>query len=157
MLTIGDLARETGVASQTIRHYESIGLMPDSVRSEGNQRRYDKAHLEILGFIKHARELGFSIEDIRELITLERQNSDSACGNIDAIVSHHLLGVRAKITALRRLEKELARMVENCPGDTLKSCRILATLHSYKHAHCLSDDHDGAALQEMPKRNKKSR
>lgn len=154
MLTIGDLTRETGVAAQTIRHYETTGLLPRSVRSEGNQRRYDKSHLESLGFIKHARELGFSIENIRELITLERQGGNADCGDIDAIVTRHLSDVKARIKALRCLERELSRMLANCPGKNLDSCRILATLHSYKHDDCLSCDHEAYTLQVLPKRKR---
>jgi len=154
MLTIGDLARETGVAAQTIRHYETTGLLPRSLRSDGNQRRYSQSHLESLGFIKHARELGFSLEDIRELITLEKKNDLEDCSHIDAIVTRHLSGVKARIKALKRLEKELSRMLEACPGKAPDDCRILTTLHSYQHSHCLSADHKPEGLQDMPKRKR---
>lgn len=152
MLTIGDMAKETGVAVQTIRHYESTGLLPRSLRSSGNQRRYGQSHLESLGFIKHARELGFSIEDIRELINLERQGKKEKCKDATVIVERHLSGVKARIKALRRLEKELTRMKASCPHIDLENCHILATLHDFRHDHCLSGQHGGGALQELPKR-----
>lgn len=152
MLTIGEMAKETGVAIQTIRHYETTGLLPRSLRSNGNQRRYGQNHLESLGFIKHARELGFSLEDIREFINLEYQQKKGECNNVKAILERHLSGVKARIKALRRLEKELTRMKASCPHPDLENCHILATLHDFRHDHCLSQEHGGEALQDMPKR-----
>lgn len=152
MLTIGNLVKETGVAAQTIRHYEITGLLPPSLRSSGNQRRYGPRHLESLGFIRHARELGFSIEDIRGLMTLERRAGLTDCAEAVAVVDRHLNVVRKKITSLKRLEKELARMRNSCPHPTLGDCQIMATLHDYKHDHCLSAAHDPKLLQERPRR-----
>ncbi len=152
MLTIGDLIKETGVAAQTIRHYEATGLLPHSLRSNGNQRRYGPRHLESLGFIRHARELGFSIDDIRDLMKLEHSSGQTDCGDAVAVVDRHLSGVRRKIKSLRRLEKELARMRDSCPHTTLGDCQIMATLHDYRHDHCLSPNHDSHLLQEPIRR-----
>ena len=152
MLTIGDLAKETGVAAQTVRHYEAIGLISKSLRTEGNQRRYDKTHLESLGFIKHARELGFSLEDIRELIDLERKNEEADCKTVTKIVSRHLLNVKERIKALKSLEKEMTRMLEACPHSKLEDCKILQTLHDFQHSRCLSHEHEASGIKSLPKR-----
>src|SRR3546814_20582317 len=77
MLTIGTLARRTGTKVQTIRYYEQVGLMPEPGRSEGGQRRYGDAELDRLSFIRHARQLGFPLDAIRELLNLDRKSVGS--------------------------------------------------------------------------------
>ncbi|GEC40191.1 transcriptional regulator [Sinorhizobium meliloti] len=127
MYTIGDLSRRTGVKIPTIRYYEQMGLLAAPERSEGNQRRYEKRELETLAFIRHARDLGLSIEAIRDLLALS-EHPERPCGEADRIATEHLASVREKIAQLRRLEHELERIVA-CHGDhTIGDCYVIRAL-----------------------------
>jgi DNA-binding transcriptional MerR regulator len=84
MLTIGSLGKKTGTKVQTVRYYEQIGLMPEPGRTEGGQRRYGDAEVDRLSFIRHARQLGFPLEAIRELLDLS-DNPDRSCHEADSI------------------------------------------------------------------------
>ncbi len=86
MFSIGDLSKRTGVKVPTIRYYEKMGLVSSSSRSEGNQRRYRQAELERLSFVRHARELGFTLENIRELVALS-YDQDKPCSEVHNIAS----------------------------------------------------------------------
>ncbi|PVH28655.1 MerR family transcriptional regulator [Pararhodobacter oceanensis] len=136
MLSIGTMAKRTGSKVQTIRYYEEIGLMPAPERTEGGQRRYDQAALDRLSFIRHARDLGFSLGAIRELIDLS-DTPDHACAHIDAIAHKQLKAVEAKLRRLRALQTELKRMISECSGGTVAECRVLEVLRD--HGECLSD------------------
>lgn len=133
MYSIGDLSRRTGVKVPTIRYYEQMGLISAAHRSEGNQRRYEKADLERLAFIRHARDLGFDIPAIRELIALSR-HPDLPCAGADRIAEDHLGAVRAKIEKLRKLEHELERIVSHCCGHSVEDCYVIRALSD--HALC---------------------
>lgn len=121
MYSIGDLSRATGVKVPTIRYYEGIGLIAAEGRTEGNQRRYGRAGLERLSFIRHARDLGLSLEAIRALVSLDPTNHDETHGIAEA----HLADIRQRIGRLRRLEAELARIVAACDGGPGHECNIL--------------------------------
>ena len=128
MFSIGELSRRTNVKVPTIRYYEESGLLDAPERTEGNQRRYDVAGLERLSFIKHARDLGFSIEAIAALIELQG-HPDRSCAEATDIASSQLADVRAKMKRLRALEKELARISKGSDGDGLSGdCYVLASL-----------------------------
>ncbi len=128
MFSIGELSRRTNVKVPTIRYYEESGLLDAPERTEGNQRRYDAAGLERLRFIKHARDLGFSIEAIAALIELQG-HPDRSCAEATDIASSQLSDVRAKIKRLRALEKELVRISKGCEGDGVsEDCYVLASL-----------------------------
>jgi DNA-binding transcriptional MerR regulator len=135
-LAIGDLARETGVKITTIRFYESIGLLPLPPRSAAGRRVYGEAHLRRLNFVRHARDLGFEVEAIRELLTLSDQ-PDQSCARVDAIARQHLEDVEDKIARLTLLRTELARMVTACGHGSVGDCRILDTLAD--HGRCATD------------------
>ena len=124
---IGKLAELTGVKVPTIRFYEQNGLIPSPRRSEGGQRRYDKSAVHRLHFIRHARELGFSVEDVRQLLTLSEHPAMS-CDAAEEIAHHHLRQVEGKIARLRRIRAELKRMIETCGGGSAADCRILDAL-----------------------------
>ena len=115
MFSIGALSRQTGVKIPTIRYYEQIGLLPEGERTAGNQRRYDQAGLEALGFIKHARDPGFSLDDIRALMTLNGQLG-ADCATANRIAEAQLAEVRLRISRLQRLEAELERITRLCKG-----------------------------------------
>ena len=131
MFSIGELSQRTNVKVPTIRYYEESGLLDAPERTEGNQRRYDVAGLERLSFIKHARDLGFSIEAIAALIELQG-HPDRSCAEATDIASAQLADVRAKIKRLRALEKELVRISKGCDGDGVtKNCYVLASLSDH--------------------------
>lgn len=140
-LSIGDLGRETGTKVQTIRYYEEIGLMPAPARTEGGQRRYAAAHLDRLAFIRHSRELGFSLDQIRSLLDLS-DRPDRTCAEADAIARKNLTAVRRRIESLRALEEELQRMVEECSGGRVCDCRVIEVLSD--HRKCLHEAHPAA-------------
>ena len=128
MLSIGELSRRTRVKVPTIRYYETVGLLTAPERTGGNQRRYDQAGLERLSFIRHARDLGFSIEAISSLIELQG-HPDRSCQAAAEIAAAQLSDVRAKIKRLRALEKELLRIADGCDGDGVsEDCYVLASL-----------------------------
>jgi DNA-binding transcriptional MerR regulator len=137
-LTIGRLSRESGCKVPTIRYYETIGLMPAPDRSAGNQRLYRPEHLERLSFIRHARDLGFTLDAIRELLALAA-HPDAPCDRADAIARRHLDDVRERLRRLQLLEAELARMVEACAADAVADCRVIELLSD--HGQCLTDRH----------------
>lgn len=137
-ISIGDLSRRASVKIPTIRYYESIGLMPDVPRSEGKQRRYDGDAVIRLNFIRHARELGFEVEAIRELLDLSGE-AERSCAEVDEIARRHLIAVSRRIAQLRALESELERMVTACSHGTVGDCQVLETLND--HGQCLAADH----------------
>lgn len=125
---------------QTLRYYEELGLLPKPTRTAGNQRVYGAEHMRRLAFIRHARELGFPLEAIRELLSLGGRPEQS-CAKADAITSAHLAEVDRKISALTALRGELARMLESCRGGRIAECRVIEVLADHSHAHCVSDAH----------------
>ncbi|WP_170754883.1 MerR family transcriptional regulator [Ruegeria lacuscaerulensis] len=128
MFSIGELSKRTKVKVPTIRYYEEMGLLPEAERSSGNQRRYDQAGLERLSFIRHARDLGFSIEAISSLIELQ-EHPDRSCEAATDIATSQLEEVRTKIKRLRTLEKELNRISKGCNGKGVsEDCYVLASL-----------------------------
>lgn len=132
MFSIGELSKRTQVKVPTIRYYEEIGILAPVERTEGNQRRYNVAGLERLSFIRHARELGFSIDAITSLIELQEHPDRSCCEATD-IANAQLSDVRVKIRKLRLLEKELARISTGCDGMNVSAdCYVLKSLADHK-------------------------
>jgi len=136
--TIGALAREAGCKVQTIRYYEQIGLMPKPPRSSGNQRQYGSAALGRLDFIRHGRQLGFSLGAIRNLLELQ-DRPDTLCDQADLIARHHLEEIEARIAQLQNLKREIRRMVTQCAGGTISTCRIIEGVAD--HSKCLQEAH----------------
>ncbi|MCM2395008.1 helix-turn-helix domain-containing protein [Rhizobium sp. S95] len=137
MFSIGDLSRRTGVKVPTIRYYEQMGLIAAADRTEGNQRRYEQADLERLAFIRHARDLGFPIDAIRELLALSR-HPDEPCERADDIAREQLVEVREKIARLRKLEDELERIASHCGGHSVGDCYVIRALSDHglcNHEH----------------------
>lgn len=132
MFSIGELSKRTKVKVPTIRYYEEMGLLAEAERTEGNQRRYDKAGLERLSFIRHARDLGFSIEAILSLIELQ-DHPDRSCEAATNITTSQLVDVRAKIKRLKALERELVRISKGCDGHGVsEDCYVLASLADHR-------------------------
>jgi len=126
-LTIGQLARATGTKVETIRFYEKTGLLPAPARTEGNYRAYTDGHLGRLSFVRRARDLGFSLDQVRELLDLADDRSRS-CAAIDAIASAHRAEVERKIRDLQALKAELDSLIDQCSCGTVADCRIIDAL-----------------------------
>lgn len=131
MLAIGDLSERTGVKIPTIRYYEQMGLISAAERSEGNQRRYRQEECDRLAFIKHARDLGLTINAIRELIELSA-HPNKPCERADQIATAQLRVVRDKISKLRSLEKELVRITTKPHDGRIDDCYVIRALASHK-------------------------
>lgn len=132
-ISIGELSRRTGVKVPTIRYYESVALMPAPPRSEGKQRRYGEPEVSRLAFIRHARDLGFGIDAIRELLAMSAQPEQS-CAEADRIARRHLSEVDRRISQLVALRTELQRMVDACGHGRVCDCRVIETLAD--HGQC---------------------
>ena len=123
-LSIGDLAKASGIKVVTIRYYEKIGLLPVPPRTAGNYRAYDAHHMQRLNFIRRCRNLGFTLDQIRALLDLSSQR-DRDCAEVDRIAVAHLLEVEEKIADLERLADELRRISSCCQGGRIADCRII--------------------------------
>lgn len=135
-LSIGELARRTNVKVPTIRYYEEIRLIPEPMRTEGQQRRYDESAVARLKFIRHARDLGFDVADIREFLELSG-HPERPCDRVDRIAERHLTGIDRRIAQLVALRAELNRMLGECHRDTIAQCRVIEVLTD--HSQCLTD------------------
>lgn len=127
-LAIGDLARATETKVVTIRYYEKVGLLPPPRRTAGNYRAYEPAHLDRLRFIRRCRDLGFTLDQVRDLLRLSSEE-DRDCAEVDRIAAQHLAAVEAKIADLARLAEELRRIGSLCRGGRrIADCRIVEAL-----------------------------
>ncbi|MBI1869318.1 MAG: helix-turn-helix domain-containing protein [Methylocystis sp.] len=126
-LTIGDVSRRTGVHIETIRYYEKIGILPAPPRSDSGRRIYGQSQTRTLAFIRRARELGFTLNEIRKLLDLSGPGK-SSCAEVREIAAIHLDSVRAKLADLARLEAILATTIAQCAGRTTPACPVLDML-----------------------------
>jgi DNA-binding transcriptional MerR regulator len=126
-LSIGALAKATGTKVETIRWYERVGMLPAPARTPGNYRAYGPAHLDRLSFIRRARDLGFSLDQVRELFRLaDRENE--ACEAIDQVAREHLAEIDRKIADLMALRRELDDLIGQGGHGTVAECRIVQAL-----------------------------
>jgi DNA-binding transcriptional MerR regulator len=137
-ITIGEAARQSGVKVPTIRYYEGIGLLRAPSRSDGNQRSYEPSDLKRLIFIRHARELGFEVDAIRTLLSLQ-DNPLQPCASADAIAKARLVEVEQRIRSLTALKAELEMMVEGCVHGRVDQCRVIEVLAD--HGQCAHHGH----------------
>jgi DNA-binding transcriptional MerR regulator len=137
-LPIGQVAERTGVKVPTIRYYETIGLLPPPSRSDGNRRLYGPRDVKRLAFIRHARDLGFDIEHIRILLSLQA-NPQQPCATADAIARERLADVERRIAALTALKDELEHMVGGCTHGCVGECRVIEVLAD--HGRCVHEHH----------------
>jgi Cu(I)-responsive transcriptional regulator len=128
-MNIGELARAADTKIETIRYYERIGLLPAPRRTTGNYRTYSAADVRRLTFTRRARNLGFSIEQVRTLLDLADQKQQS-CEAVDAIARAHLVEVKRKLADLSALRQELNSMIKQCRHGTIAECRIIEALAS---------------------------
>ena len=126
-VAIGELSRLSGVNIETIRYYERVKMLAPPPRTAGGRRIYGSNDLRTLVFIRRARELGFSLDDIRALLRLGGPEKAS-CREVGAIAAHHLEDIRAKLGDLKKLERLLARTVARCSGKIAPECPVLDIL-----------------------------
>ena len=132
-MKIGELGSATATNVETVRYYEKIGLLPPPARTSANYRAYGNEHLARLSFIRRARDLGFTLEAVRGLLTLSDDKAQS-CEAVDSIARIHLTEVERKITDLAALRRELDRVLGSCRQGTVAECKIIETLAPHQKA-----------------------
>ena len=125
-LTIGALSERTEVNVETIRYYERIGILPNPPRSAGGHRLYAKEHTQRLVFIRRSRQLGFSLDQVRELLGLS--SGRMTCARVKTITEQHIADIRRRVKDLKRLERVLSGWTSQCRGDEMGECPILDAL-----------------------------
>ncbi len=146
VMTIGEVARLSGVTPKMIRHYESLGLLPDISRSDAGYRHYDSKALHELRFIRQARNLGFSLPHIAELLDLWRDRQRSS-QDVKRLAEQQLLALTQKIAELQQMQLSLQRLVTQCHGDERAQCPILEGL---------AGEPEASAVENVPRGIKKS-
>src|SRR5207249_9906662 len=127
-IAIGVLATHTGTNIETIRYYERVGLLPAPARRSGGYRLYGTAHLKRLNFIRRARVLGFSLADVRKLLTLADQRR-RPCAEVRAVAAAHLEDVKGKIADLKAMERVLADTIARCETGSGSHCPMIDALY----------------------------
>ena len=127
MIPIGALSERAGVNIETIRYYERAGVLPKAERGENGRRVYGDDDVRRLAFIRHARELGFELKAVRELLKLQEQ-PERSCRTASRLASTQLAAVESKIQRLTRLRDELDRMVKSCKNGRVAECRVIEAL-----------------------------
>lgn len=129
---IGTVAGMTGVSAKMVRHYESLGLLPPITRTDSGYRQYSEADVHTLRFIKRARDLGFSMAEIAELVALW-QNRRRASASVKRIAQQHVDELGQRIEALRAMQRSLRQLLHHCHGDERPECPILDDLANQRH------------------------
>lgn len=132
-MNIGQAALATGVSAKMIRHYESVGLFPEARRTESGYRLYGEKELATLRFIRHSRDLGFSLEQIRALLDLW-QNRRRPSRQVKALAQEHLDEIDKKLRELHAMKTTLSHLVHCCAGDDRPDCPIIDSLADAPHA-----------------------
>ena len=126
-MNIGEAAKASGVSAKMIRHYESVGLFPEAARTESGYRQYSDNEINTLRFIRQSRELGFSIEQIRELLGLW-QDRRRPSRQVKALALAHIAELDAKLQELQAMKATLEHLARCCSGDERPECPIIDTL-----------------------------
>jgi len=124
---IGEVSASTGINMETIRYYERIGLVPKPPRSAGGRRNYDGTDLQRLAFVRRCRDIGFSIDDIRSLLTLAAPGHRS-CSSVQIIAENHCKSIETRIADLVRLHALLSVTIKQCSGKKVPQCAVLDML-----------------------------
>ena len=127
LFTIGEAAKRTGLSPRMIRHYESCGLLPGTLRTDAGYRLYSTTQLQLLGIIAQARVLGFSLEQIQSILSLW-QNPDRSSAQVKSLTALHLQTIAEKIAQLQRMQQQLQKLSDQCAGDDNPACAILTGL-----------------------------
>ncbi|OOG28813.1 MerR family transcriptional regulator [Thioalkalivibrio denitrificans] len=133
-MRIGELARQTGCQVETIRYYERVGILPEPKRGQNNYRHYVDAHRRRLQFVRRCRELGFTLEEVRTLLSMIDGGTYS-CAEVEALGRGHLEAVRSKIADLRQMESTLSELVSTCHGGDTPDCSFLEELFEGQFEH----------------------
>ena len=126
-MNIGEAAKASGVSAKMIRHYEGVGLVAEANRTDAGYRQYDAKDVGTLRFVRHSRDLGFSLEQIRELLGLW-QNRRRPSSSVKRIASEHVAALDAKMAEMATMRKTLRHLVHCCHGDDRPDCPILESL-----------------------------
>lgn len=124
---IGEASKRSGVNIETIRYYERSGIMPKPHRTSSGQRRYNGEQLQRLSFIKRCRELGFSLNEVRDMFGLI-DRGDQTCSEVHSLTINHLKGIRKKIADMRKIERVLKEMSDQCSQGNVPDCPVIETL-----------------------------
>jgi Cu(I)-responsive transcriptional regulator len=133
-VNIGQAAQLSGISPKMLRHYEGMGLLGDVQRTEGNYRQYTEADVHTLRFIRRARDMGFTLDQIRDLVNLwhnRRRSSET----VKRIAEHHIGELDQRIAALQAMRRTLQDLVQRCPGNQRPDCPILDDLGGDKHLY----------------------
>lgn len=126
-VNIGEAARQSGVSAKMVRHYESLGLLPRVGRTDSGYRQYSEAEVHTLRFIKRSRELGFSMEEIAELVGLW-QNRRRASASVRRVAQKHAAELAQRVEAMQAMQRTLEHLIHCCHGDERPDCPILDDL-----------------------------
>ncbi|MBA5606999.1 Cu(I)-responsive transcriptional regulator [Duganella sp. FT3S] len=132
-MNIGEVAAISGVSAKKIRHYESIGLLPQPGRTDAGYRRYGDKDVARLRFIRHCRDLGFALDQVGELLDLW-QNRDRSSRQVKALAQAHLAELDAKLRELQQMRTALESLVRCCHGDERPDCPIIESLEAAEGA-----------------------
>jgi MerR family transcriptional regulator, mercuric resistance operon regulatory protein len=127
-IPIGELAHRTSCNVETIRYYEGIGLLPPPRRPGGRFRRYDGDDIARLRFIRRARQLGFTLDDVRGLLRLATAEGEDVCAEARRLASTHVAGIRAKIADLQAMELVLSDAIRECAAGQRPTCPLIEVL-----------------------------
>ena len=127
-LSIGELSRRTRVNIETIRYYERIEMLPPPPRTASGRRVYGPAETRTLAFILRARELGFTLGEIRALLALSGEGDSESCAEVRELAAAHLAEIRGKIADLKAMERVLADAVRRCDMGEASGCPVLDAL-----------------------------
>lgn len=127
-LSIGQLARQVGCRTETVHFYERAGLMPEPPRTAGGHRVYEGRHRRRMSFIRRSRELGFTLDQVRSLLSLVDSGAFT-CAEVRDLTLDHLSEVRGKLADLKRLERVLTDMAAQCEDGSLPDCPIIEALN----------------------------
>ena len=143
-IAIGALSKHTGTNIETIRYYERVGLLPTPARSSGGYRLYGTDHVKRLNFVRRARALGFSVAEVRKLLTLADQRR-RPCAEVRVVAMAHLQDVKAKIADLRQMERVLRDTVARCEAGSGSHCPMIDALYTDAEANATKNGRPAAS------------
>ncbi|MCO8045239.1 Cu(I)-responsive transcriptional regulator [Acinetobacter bohemicus] len=138
-MNIGQAARRSGISAKMIRYYEEIGLLPEPKRSTSGYRLYTEQDIKTLSFIQHARELGFSSTQMKELLDL-RLNSARHSADVKQLAEQHIQRLQQKIADMQKMIHILQQSVDQCAGNEESDCQILKQIEQGSLPECSSSD-----------------
>jgi len=133
-LTTGQLSKQTGVHIETIRYYERIGIIPVPPRSASGRRQFTTTHMKRLLFIRHSRNLGFRLEEVRELLRLV-DDDNHTCEEVESITKNHIRDIKARISDLGKIKRVLEKVASQCAGGVVPECPIIEELYGESEMH----------------------